>query len=1104
MNANLAKAEAIFTSLNWNNVTADNILQQPLGSKEQQKIALLGLKSGKWGDYVKVGNAFQWQDYVKCNKAYLALYAIRIGVSVSRALKLAHYTYSSLLLPVIIERGENYAQNFVQQASAPTDLAVQLVDRLNLIIPENQNYIGDWTLYAAVAMRGCDVVKHFTAVIHDADIVNPFYDKIPPNIAQCQRRFIEHIQIAIALNTPATGSFSEVFRLGVTLGWLDREQAKELIFLALDIAIRPIDRKVWLDTLYDLGVTDAELCQRVPVLIPLLAMGESAIINRLAPVLIPFVDDELLVEVMTACLSSKIKSVKKLVLKIALNRKKPKNADLFMPLLNLLLDQTDESIVALTSKLITKWHLDNHTIQSNSSELQQLWQPTPPLWQLPPFELEPISPDVLTELASELVKRNISGHDSVTERFLAVANIIAYHDPQAAKASLAGIKLRVDQLLGFLFYWRKGEEIPYHKYLSDLLTARDYIVCKNLGKIPCLLSTPSMSDLSITVDDLSQRLAIYQQLKIDALEADLFLALTRLDVSTKTSSTIEKLKKLNVAVVLQSGQKMPIDAGSLVLQYLDDPLIEPKLALNTYIEDVLSLPQSLNYFPKRIGNNGFTKILAIFPLWNDSAIPSDIDWATYYHQGFEFQQIVNRRSPFDSRSAMALLAMQRANSPYVASNMAQAVNDAWQRGLLIPGVADILLLERFSQVPCRIASLVSVLTDIAKQGILSVVWPILDQLIIASCKAPRLLSGTLETVDAIAEFLPEVQYAVDQGIADANQLQLLGIRMLASKEGSANAIKKAKAIVEKLPKIAPLKQDVLMRAPDDFDQVWSKPQKAKVVPEDNVSITISKPVIDQSSRFSKALAKSLMFTLKLPNVSNQVFHIVKNDWYYDLEYEFQCEAYPPLSKDQQVIPNFQSRVWLHWCINKQLLVVEKTRNWQENNDGPLSSKYNLIFLNTDNLIFSKSLVTVIIGLLAQDSDTYKANFIFEKNVKKGIIDADTMRKAIILFLDYPDLSPAKLIRLLEKKPSLLPIFCPVLIECIKFVGNLVKQGEKIPAWINRILDMSLTYAPYLKEATRRSYLTEPDSQWQGLADIAQAKAKSVAVNKAKQLLELLK
>jgi hypothetical protein len=201
MNANLAKAEVIFTSLNWNNVTADNILQQSLGSKEQQKIALLGLKSGKWGDYVKVGNTFVWQDYVKCNKAYLALYAIRIGVSVSRALKLAHYTYSSLLLPVIIERGENYAQNFVQQASAPTDLAVQLVDRLNLVIPKNQNYIDGWTLYAAVAMRGDDVVKHF-------------YDKIPPNIAQCQRRFVEHIHIAIAINTPATRSFIEVFCLG--------------------------------------------------------------------------------------------------------------------------------------------------------------------------------------------------------------------------------------------------------------------------------------------------------------------------------------------------------------------------------------------------------------------------------------------------------------------------------------------------------------------------------------------------------------------------------------------------------------------------------------------------------------------------------------------------------------------------------------------------------------------------------------------------------------------------------------------------------------------------------------------------------------------------
>lgn len=43
MNANLAKAEVIFTSLNWNNVTADNILQQSLGSKEQHTLNNLEL-----------------------------------------------------------------------------------------------------------------------------------------------------------------------------------------------------------------------------------------------------------------------------------------------------------------------------------------------------------------------------------------------------------------------------------------------------------------------------------------------------------------------------------------------------------------------------------------------------------------------------------------------------------------------------------------------------------------------------------------------------------------------------------------------------------------------------------------------------------------------------------------------------------------------------------------------------------------------------------------------------------------------------------------------------------------------------------------------------
>ncbi|OCG39463.1 hypothetical protein A9G29_08965 [Gilliamella sp. Fer2-1] len=1083
MNANLEKAEAIFTSLNWNNVTPDNILQQPLGSKEQQKIALSGLKSGEWDGYVRRGDSFELQDYVKCNKAYLVLYAIRIGVSASRALKLVRYAHSSLLLPVIMARGENYAQKFVQSASAPTDLVAQLVDQLNLAIPENPNYISNWTLYAAVAMRGDDIVKHF-------------YDKTPPNLAQCQRRFFEHIHIAIALNIPATQSFTQLFSLGVELGWLEYEQAKELLFLALDIASRPVDRKAWLYTLDGLGITDAEFCQRASALIPLLTTGEAAMINRLAPVLIPFVDDELLVEVMMASLSSKIKSTQKLVLKTALNRNIPQNADRFMPLFTLLLSQTDDSIVALTRKIITQWQLDGDFTQASPVALKQLWHPTPSLWQLPPFELAPISPDILTELASELVKRDVSAHDCVMERFLAVANTIAYNDPQAAKASLVGVKLRADELLGFIFYWRKGKEIPYHDNFTCLLTARDYIVCKNLGKIPCLLSTPSMSDLSITVDDLCQRLETYQQLNIDVLEADLFLALTRLDVSTQSSSTKEILSKLKITVTLPSGQKMSQNAEALVLQYLNDPVIEPKLALNANINDVSFLPQSLSDFPERIGNSWYTaELFSIFPLWGDSAIPSDIDWAKSYHQGFVFEQLVKKRSPFPPRSAITLLAAQRSHSSHVLGNIAQAVNQAWQRGLLIPGVADVLLLERLGSPPSRIASLVAVLADIGKQGMLSVVWPIFDQLIIASCNALRMLSGTVETVDAIAEFLPEVQYAVDQGIADASQLQLLGIRMLASKKGSANAIKKAQAIVDKLPNIAPapLKQEVSMLAPDDFDQVWVKTEKISVVPEDNVSISVSKPVINPSSQFSKRLSKSLLFTLKLPNVANQVFQIVKGDWYYDLENEWQCEAYPaPLNHSEFCIDSQTESVWLHWSEASQCLVVEKSRYWLENGK------------NANNLIFSNALVMVIIGLLAQDSDTYHTNSIFEQNVEQGVIDADIMRKAIILFLDYPDFSPAKLIRLLEKKPNLLSVFYPVLIESIKFVGKIAKRGEKIPAWINRILDISFIYVPYLQEATKRGYLSQSDSHWQGLADIAHAKVKSTAVNKARQLLEFIK
>ena len=700
------------------------------------------------------------------------------------------------------------------------------------------------------------------------------------------------------------------------------------------------------------------------------------------------------------------------------------------------------------------WQLNYAQIEeSHTQDIKHLWQKTPSLWTCPQFDWGKVTPQALTELASELVSRREFVCDTVAERFLAVANKIAYNDPQSARTSLAGVKpTSVDVLLNLIACWVKGIEpegywgADQKDMVNEVLHARNYVVCKNLDQLPCILSTPSKNDLSITVDDVCKRLEKYQKNNIGALEADIFLALTRLDTKTQSSKNLNLLKTLKVDVILQSGKKMPVNAGDIVLAYLDCPVKEVLLDYNEeYFGDIkIPTTPSLQYFPKRFDSLGdlTTSAFSVFPLWGDAAIRLSVSSFNEmeHGKGLIFRQIAKRQMPLTAGVAMNILAAQRSASPRAIADIALAVNEAWERGLLIPGIADVFLLDWINSTPSKLVSLVATLSNIAQQGLLSVVWPILDELILASLKAPRLLVGTDEIVNAIAEFLPEVQFAVTNGLASPNQLDLLGLRALAEKTGSSRAISVAKYIITQLPDIKSVKSKKSNEVNiTDFDKIWPKKERNIPVLDDGAIISID--LFEQSKSNS-----AFIFTLKLPDINDRVFHIVKTNWFYDLE-EGQCQAYPAPIEHPKFTTDSQKSVYLHWDNDKKALLVSKYRNWLKNEDGPLSS--------TKIPALSNTLLMVVIGLLAQDGE---GAYFAENYVLTSRIDEETVRRAILLFLKNPIVSPAKLIRSLEKEIKFLPLLWPILIECVRFVGNLVSRGEKIPVWTNRILDISLQYA----------------------------------------------
>ncbi|MDR3013699.1 MAG: hypothetical protein LBU70_10925 [Chitinispirillales bacterium] len=1110
MNQELLEAVAIAKELGWENVTPENLLSLPVGTAGQKRAALAGLKSGEWGEYGQLKkNKYGYRSYVDMDEDNLALFAIRVGVSARRAGDISHSADSKMLVDVIAERGAKYAANFITHACVSgrgvrehlESIVVYLVDRLDLEIPQNPEYIENWSRCADIAIDLKDQPALAGAASDYLKYGGMDRDRTDlPSLELIQKHFVEHIVTGVAVNAPVTGFFGAVFVAGVKLGWLLHEKAIELVFSALDTSIRPIDRKVWLNVLDEIGITAEEICARTQALIPLMSSGGDIVITRFAPTLIAGADEKLLTEVLLSAFSATTKKARLLVLKSALERPCPENAEELASWLSILASDKDKSVATLAGRLIKHWKISAEIVKEDESVIQGMWQKTPPVWKVPPFELGEVSPEALTDLATKYIINRQKGIGYITEEhFLAMANALAHQNPEAARASLRGL---CDHLDDFFVHWIKGEKNRGYGFDTDEKggikrprTARDYVVCFQLDKLPCLLSTPSLVDLTVTVPDLASRLTRYQEMGIDALEADLFLALTRLDSKTKTPESVKALEKLDVPILLQSGKKMSLTAGKAALLYLDDPVKETaanvKLKSWGEIEVDITMPDSLSSFPNRFskpkyGGLKIYYLFSIFPLWGDIAL-YDVRWdegGSDHEKGLVLRQVARRAAHLPPGASINLLAAQRSSTHHAQEDSMLAVTEAWERGLLRPGVADVSLLDWAIREPSHLAALATALDGIARDGLLSVVWPILDDLIAVSLKAPRLLSGTAELTELVDALLPEVQSAVEKGIADKTAFDLPAVRLLAQKSGSSRAVAAARKVVNSLPPAqnTPAKEDASMPVMETpFGKIWPARKTKAIILDDGVTVKVD---------WANTEPQLFLFTLTLPGITDRVFQVVKR-WYSDLEREEQYEAYS-LSHDAATTAfayNKGELVWLHWDTKAKAMVVGM-------NDGPLKG--------AKAPPLSMSQLTVAIGLLAQDGDAvHFAPSFLKKSIKSGKIDENVVRIATRTLLQSPVVSPAKLVRILEKDIKLLPTLWPMLTECIKHAGALAAAGENPPVWINRVLDITLRYSPYLAEAAKRGFIPADDAQWPGLLEMASSKAKSTAVGKAKKLLTLL-
>ena len=1176
MASKLERAVAIYRSLGYEETAYENILSLGIGTKEEQEIARDGLKSGEWVQIKQLSeNSYGFAPVVDVDLKKLAVFAVRIGVEAKRAANVIGRG-DEISLQAIMDRGENYAIHFISAAESGNRrawehslsvlgmLCLKLLHRMNLSIPESVEYMKDWAAASSVILLGAK--KDYL-----------FDDSFTLEKDEILRRFIEHIEKGISLNMPGTGPFPDLLFFGVENHLLSKEAAKEYIFDALYIAKRPGDRKAWVELLDKLGCTEKDFLERAENLIPLLGLGESPLIERFAPVLIENISEELLYPVLISCTSAKVKKTKKMLLNSVLKREKPKTANDFAEWLSLYLQDEDNSIAALAEKLALSWGIALEQEES-TKELRGLWRESPELWEVPRFSLGEGTAESLTDMVALLSDRKECVEDLLFEQFLALANHIAYKNPEEAKISLAGIPNSDSGTLWTLGRWARGiemrpveesrqrfwqreKEIVKIEY-RELLTMRRELLFRTMGQWPCLLSTPSFEDLSISIEDFLERLSLYRAEKFSYVsEPDLQLALTRLDMETfsqediskckeERSKCVEKLQELDLKIQLPSGEFLQdeegkdILLGELIAAYLHDPYVEPVFfpGETPYWKVELKMPESLKGLPYRLSYS-HNALFSIFPNWGDYSLTAvHRDFEVYHGQGIILRQLARRRKPLSKGALMNWIAVFGRLSDENAEDALKANKEAWERGLLLPGLADISYLDWSGGELSNLENLAAAMDFMANEGMLSLVWKAACDAVEQSLNSPRILAGTAEIVKFLRDYLDEVILAVEKKLASKEALEMKPIRILAGKSGSSKAVSYAKEILEKLESLerkcikstdnigfreksnlkcgealkdsaalkygatlndnrslrenqGPIKNTsksniiTSVETPADFEKVWLPLPEGKELIEDHATFRVKGLELRKNE-------KVFQFDLDLPEDSDCSYRVIISGWLYGLAHEGQVSGTKVDRRgDRNDKIDAEKEVWLHYDKEKGKIVVSEFRNWRGGDKAPLVGEATP---------YSKLFLSFVVALLAQDGDSiYGAKSLFKELVQSGTLSLKTVREITRLLLSYEEISPAKLVRIVEKEGGFLSICWGMLWECIKDAGAKTAETGKPPVWINRILDICIYYAAYLREAATRGSISKEDALWPGLLEMANCGAKSTAVKKAKELFEIL-
>lgn len=1066
-NTALDTSLAIFKELGWNTASReDDLMVLPLGDSSQQKNAKAGLLKGEWGSFAEIAeDTWGWVSSIDVDPCLLGVFAIRLGVPARRAFEIYPVALAAeAQASMLAARGAEFLTQFAALRRAGSRYTPAITGALTQLpaapLPTDVNYLQAWAIlcFAAFETRtptqGLDPIARREAEMHERLAELPL-EVIAPRLA-------EHLRAVLRGGVSTSGDWSGLVKHAVDARYLELAEAQELTLYAMEAAQRPIDRKTFAEVLTrDLGASEAFLLEHASVLTAALSFGEDALLHLFAPTLLSAADDELTTQVMLVGLNAKSAKAKSAVLTAAIEvtppgaESKTMIADTLAPILT----AKDKKLAALATQLKDAWQLDAEELEAEAEpEIRGLWQATPALAAVPRFEAGRSSAEELTALTSELLAANYESLTLTAERFLAIANSLAREDRGAAREALRNVPRRWEAALHPVRGWVRGESMigadqPAEKgknaHIESVVRARAAAVFLRLGEVPVLLSTPSWQDFRVDGADLAARLEHYAADNVAASEADVQLMLSRLDRDSLDEQLSAKLAASTVGIVLQDGTELQQSVGEVLSAVLAKPYEHPGFNSDGFAKDLPSIAElsgSAAMPDRRIGRS---ITITEFPNWAES----ELEWR-------QPGAAIMRKTANGVVPSSALLSFSEEQAGDIEAAIA-----AWQHGTLVPGVADAQQFVWGGSIS-SIAARVRSWQELAEHGMLSVVWPLVADVVQINSAQSRIAPGVAEAIELLQAMLPEVQLAIGAGLAGSDALALPGVRAIASRTGTSKAVAAARSLVALLPEAAAtLDAAGGAGSPDaaatptemsdaQFAELWQAIGDPASI-DDGATLHVEAV---QTKRGSMMVVQ-----LKLADGTACQFD---STWTYGLGMEGRASL-----GDQR---------WLEFDRAAGQL-VQISERYRREETPVLSRALMVLFFATQQ---------------QQDPELYY----FGPAIERGMLGPTRMADTTSLMLTEADFNPYLMVRQLSRFPELISAFYPVLTRSIAHASTL---GTTPPRWLVRIIDVATEFAPVLRAAGLRGQMLESEAGWAGLAEIAETTRSAAVKRKAKVLMAAL-